>query len=60
MIQFVSLKQQKEKLQNIKKLYLEAFPAEERVPFFYLKYKLSRSSADCFHIYADGCWIGFL
>lgn len=60
MIQFVSLKQQKEKLQNIKKLYLEAFPAEERVPFFYLKYKLSRPSADCFHIYADGRWIGFL
>lgn len=44
----------------LKSLYYEAFPENERVPLFYLKYKAKKSVADFFLIYDDKSYIGML
>lgn len=43
---------------QIKALYLNAFPPEERPPFFLLMSKTGRDDVDFWGIYADGKWVG--
>lgn len=43
---------------ELKKLYLSAFPEDERAPLFILASKARRSGVDFWSLYADGKWFG--
>ena len=45
---------------KIKKLYLTAFPAVERLPFCFLKSKTKKQTAEFCSLYDDDKWIGFI
>lgn len=60
MLGFVNIKNSKKPISKMKELYLSAFPKEERVPFFYLKYKALKSAADFYGIYEESQFIGLL
>ena len=45
---------------RLRRLYLTAFPAEERAPFWMLRHRRSRETVDFWSIYADGTWAGEL
>lgn len=60
MISFINTKNHKECIGNIKKLYNEAFPKDEQVPFFYLKQRAKQSISDIFGIYDEDRFIGLL
>lgn len=45
---------------ELKKLYIEAFPAIERIPLFLLKLLTKKGKADFFEIYDDTNCIGML
>lgn len=43
----------------VRRLYRDAFPLDERAPFFMLARKAEKGLADWWGIYEDGEWIGF-
>lgn len=45
---------------RIKALYLRAFPAEERAPFFMLSAKSRRNDVDFWGLYDDTKWVGLM
>ena len=47
-------------IKDLKSIYYEAFPENERVPLFYLKYKAKKSVADFFVVYDDTSCIGMV
>ena len=47
-------------LAKIRKLYLEAFPAVERVPFWLLKRRAKTPLAEFCSLYDDDAWRGFI
>lgn len=47
-------------LAKIKKLYLEAFPAVERIPFWLLKKRAQTPLAEFCSLYDDDSWRGFI
>lgn len=49
---------ERQELRRIRRLFLSAFPAEERPPFFLLKRK-ARRNVDWWSIDSDGVWAGF-
>ena len=53
MLRFVNARNDKKKLNEIKKLYDEAFPKEEQIPFWILR-KASRMEAKSCRHYAAG------
>ncbi|MBD5069041.1 MAG: GNAT family N-acetyltransferase [Lactobacillus sp.] len=47
-------------LPKIKELYLKAFPAVERVPFWLLKKRTKAENAEFCSLYEDDKWLGFI
>ncbi|MBR6186374.1 MAG: GNAT family N-acetyltransferase [Clostridia bacterium] len=43
---------------RIRRLYKEAFPREERAPYFFLKWRAKQDRADFFSLNAAGEWVG--
>ena len=44
---------------RIKKLYLEAFPADERAPMFLIKRRAAQHKADSWNMYDGSEWVGW-
>ncbi len=59
-MKFVKVRCSKRAKKDVKKLYIEAFPKEERFPFIYLLYKEKRGHADFIALYDKGVFIGLL
>ena len=51
MLRFVNARNDKKKLNEIKKLYDEAFPKEEQIPFWILRKASRTSTADLMMIF---------
>ena len=47
-------------LPKIKELYLSAFPAVERIPFWLLKKRTKTEIAEFCSLYDDDNWVGFI
>lgn len=47
-------------LPKIKELYLSAFPAVERIPFWLLKKRTKTGIAEFCSLYDDDNWVGFI
>lgn len=60
MIKITNIKNNRRCIRNIKRLYKEAFPKEEQVPFFLLKYKAMKGKANFYGIYDKNEFIGLL
>ena len=50
----------REMYHQIYKLYMEAFPAEERAPFRHLIHRAELGKADLWNLYEEKQWTGFL
>ena len=53
-------KANKKDYKRIKKLFISAFPPEERPPFFILKSKAEKGKGDMLSIYDGEVFIGFV
>lgn len=60
MIKLVNIQDNKNCVKNIRRLYNDAFPKNERVPFFLLKYMATKEKADLYGIYDNTEFIGLL
>ena len=60
MLRFVNARNDKKKLNEIKKLYDEAFPKEEQIPFWILRKASRTSTADLMQVYDDDLLVGFI
>lgn len=60
MLHFVNARNDKKKLNEIKKLYDEAFPKEEQIPFWILRKASRTSTADLMQVYDDDLLVGFI
>ena len=58
-IRFVEAHKTKD-YKKINELYLKAFPVEERVPFWLLKWKSKTVNTHFYSIYDDETWVGFI
>jgi GNAT superfamily N-acetyltransferase len=47
-------------IKKVKELYIKAFPEEERVPFWLLKWKARLEKTSLLSIYDNEIWIGFI
>ncbi len=45
---------------RVKKLYKEAFPANERAPFFLVKSRAESGKAELLEVWKDEAWLGFV
>ncbi|CAD0145021.1 MULTISPECIES: GNAT family N-acetyltransferase [Streptococcus] len=50
----------KKEKDQLKKLYLKAFPAEKRLPFFFFMTKTKDENVDFLSIYDDDSWISMI
>ena len=57
-MKFIRLADNKEDEKLVKALYNKAFPVQERMPYFILKYKSKKDNADFFKIYDDSIFVG--
>lgn len=57
---FIDMKKNNYCKKKIKKLYYEAFPRNERVPFTFLKLSARKNKAIFFGIYDKDCFIGLI
>ena len=48
----------RQELRRIRKLYLEAFPANERFPFFLMVQKARKGRGELWSLYKDNTWAG--
>lgn len=55
---FKDITKHPETMPEIKRVYKEAFPAQERAPLFYLKHKAKADNFDFFAIYDEGKYVG--
>ena len=60
MIRFEQIDENIKNQDDLKKLYLEAFPAKERVPFYILMRLAKKEPVEFLSIYDDSTWIGFI
>ena len=60
MICFKKVTKQLDDYKSVKELYLSAFPAVERVPFWLLMKKSKNDGADFYAIYDEEKWIGLI
>ncbi|MBR3841605.1 MAG: GNAT family N-acetyltransferase [Erysipelotrichales bacterium] len=60
MLTFKNIKENKECISKIKKLYTTSFPENEQVPFVYLRLKAESDISDIFGVYEDDNFIGLL
>lgn len=58
-MELVKIKNKNDDMENMKKLYLRAFPKEERAPFWLLKSKSKKDFVDFLAIYDESKWVGF-
>lgn len=58
-MQLVRVTKSIKEYKQIKKLYRQAFPVEERAPFWFLMKKVKPSTADFWALYDNENWIGF-
>ena len=49
-----------EDYKDFKRLFFSAFPAEERPPYFFMKWTLKRRKGELLIAREDGCFIGFV
>ncbi|MBR6045661.1 MAG: GNAT family N-acetyltransferase [Ruminococcus sp.] len=59
-VMFVPADRRRRDYKNIRKLYYEAFPPEERAPFRLLELKSRRKNVDFWSILDDRRWAGFM
>ncbi len=60
MIKIIDALSSGKRISQVKELYMEAFPPEERIPFFFIKKKAKTKDADIFSVYDDGKFIGIV
>ncbi len=60
MLKLISYKEDKSVIKEFKKLYLEAFPSNERIPLFILKYMDRKSRGNIYSLYDDDKYAGLL
>ena len=60
MICFKKVAKQLDDYKSVKELYLSAFPAVERVPFWLLMKKSKNDGVDFYAIYDEEKWIGLI
>ena len=60
MLRFVNARNDKKKLNEIKKLYDEAFPKEVQITFWILRKASRTSTADLMQVYDDDLLVGFI
>ncbi len=58
-IRLVPVENSRKEYARIKKLYKEAFPPEERAPFFLLKRRAAQKKGDSWNVYDGSRWIGW-
>ncbi len=58
-IKLVLAQNSRREYKRIKKLYKEAFPPDERAPFFLLKKRAARKKGDSWNVYDGSKWIGW-
>ena len=59
-MEFRNYKNDKQIVKETQKLYYEAFPKKERLPFFFLKHKASQQVADLIGVYDNSQFVGML
>ena len=59
-MEFRNYKNDRQIAKEIQRLYCEAFPKKERLPFFFLKHKANRQVADLIGVYDDSRFVGML
>ena len=59
-IRFKNVRKTCNTYKNVKKLYHTAFPADERVPFWFLMTKSKKENIEFYSIYEKDKWIGFV
>lgn len=57
-LQLVKLQRDNKDYKNVKRLYITAFPKEERAPFFFLFMRRNRSCCDFYAAYLNNEWVG--
>lgn len=60
MIRFEKITEDTENIENIRRLYTNAFPMDERIPFYILILIAKRDFVEFLSIYDDETWIGFI
>ncbi len=60
MLRQISYKEDKSIIKEFKKLYLEAFPSNERIPIFILKYMDRKNRGNIYSLYDDDKYVGLL
>ena len=60
MIRFEKIDENTKNLEEIKQLYMDAFPFEERVPFYIMVSVGSDRGVEFLSIYDDDTWLGFI
>ena len=58
-IELRKINRDRKEKRKCKRLYLTAFPDNERAPFILLSYKARRDSVDFLSVYAGDKWLGF-
>jgi len=59
-IRFKNVKKTGSTYKDVKRLYHAAFPADERVPFWFLMAKSRKDNAEFYSIYDKEKWVGFV
>jgi len=60
MIRFEKIDENTKNLENIKQLYMDAFPFEERIPFYIMVSVGNDRGVEFLSIYDDDTWLGFI
>ena len=60
MIRFEKIDENTKNLEDIKQLYMDAFPFEERVPFYIMLLVGNDRGVEFLSIYDDDTWLGFI
>ena len=60
MIRFEKIDENTKNLEEIKQLYCDAFPFEERIPFYIMVLVGNDRSVEFLSVYDDDIWIGFI
>ena len=60
MIRFETIDENTKNLEEIKQLYFDAFPFEERIPFYIMVLVGNDRGVEFLSIYDDDKWLGFI
>jgi len=59
-MQLKEFQDNEEENQRIKKLYIEAFPPDERAPYWILKRRVNQGKAEQWNFYEEDTWVGWI